>query len=182
MTKLIRTYEISLPCVYSIDLPHVQRSKLTMATDVIQLNQSYDRPSSQTNWTSSSSMVMSLQTVIITLFFARSLPSTFVLMTLMIFLKTCPHGLLFISMRDDENMGSSPIPRATNWTSLSSMVMVLLALFFTRSLPSTFVLMTLMIFLKTRSPGLLFISMCDDDNKTGAFSNYTLAVAQSCNY
>ena len=146
-----------------------------MATDVIQLNQSYGRPSLQTNWTSPSSMVMSLQTVLITLFFTRSLLSTFVLVTLMIFLKTCPHGLLFISMRDDENMGSSPILHATIWTSPSSMVMVLIALFFTWSLPSNFVLVTLMIFLKTCPPGLLFISMRDDENKSGAFSD-----ARSC--
>ena len=52
---------------------------------------------------SPSSIVMSIQTVLIALIFTRSLPSNFVLVTLMIFLKTCPHGLLFISMRDDES-------------------------------------------------------------------------------
>jgi len=141
-----------------------------MAPDVIQLIQSYDHPSSsQTNWTSLSSMVMSLlQTVLLALFFARSLPSM-MHVTLIIFMKNCPPGLLllFISMHADENMGSSPIQHASNWTSPSSMVVVLIvnALFFARSLLST-VTVTLMIFMKKSPPGLLslFISMGVDEN------------------
>ena len=111
-----------------------------MATDVIQLYQSDDRPSSRTAWTSPSSMMMLIQTAILTSFFNR-LP--------IFFLKTClPELLLFVSLLNDDNMGLNPILPATNLKSPSSMVMVLLALFFTRSLPSEYAV-TLLIFLKT---------------------------------
>ena len=148
-----------------------------MAADVIQLYRSDDRPSSRTTWTSPSSMVMLIQTAILALFFNR-LP--------IFFLKTClPELLLFVSLLDDDNMGLNPILPATNLKSPSSMVMVLPALFFTRSLPSEYAV-TLLIFLKTCPPvlplvvpvTLMFTTVylrgqnraSDDDNNSGARS------------
>ena len=76
-----------------------------MATDVIQLNRSFDRPSLWTTWTSLSCIATSiLLTVLLVLFFIRSLLSNFVdkmcvmFVTLMISLKTCLNWLLFIFM------------------------------------------------------------------------------------
>ena len=87
-----------------------------MATDVIQLNQSYslyssdlnyyfDHPSSWTHWTSTSSMTTSiLLPALLALSFIRSVLSTFVdemfvmIVTLMLSLTTCIHSLMSTSI------------------------------------------------------------------------------------